>query len=56
MNNNIILRPLFFFLFLWITISFSYNSVNAVTLTSIINPESTTTSGNYQESHPTQFI
>ena len=29
--------------------------VNAVTLTSIINPESTTTTVNYQETHPTQF-
>lgn len=35
--------------------SHNYNLVHAVTLTSIINPESTTASVNYQETHPTQF-
>ncbi|MDQ6723892.1 MAG: hypothetical protein M3Z01_06480 [Thermoproteota archaeon] len=35
--------------------SFNHNLVQAVTLTSLINPYSNTTKVNYQESHPTQF-
>ena len=47
---------IFFSLFLLvIIISSNANSVNAVTLTSIINPESSSTTINYQESHPTIF-
>jgi hypothetical protein len=55
MYKSRILKSWLFFLFLWIMISYNYNVVHAVTLTSIINPESTTTTVNYQETHPTQF-
>jgi hypothetical protein len=55
MYKSRILKSWLFFLFLWIMISYNYNLVHAVTLTSIINPESTTTTVNYQETHPTQF-
>ncbi len=50
-----ILKPLFYFSLLYIILSFNHNLVYAVTLTSLINPDSTTTIVNYQESHPTQF-
>jgi hypothetical protein len=55
MYKSRILKSWLFFLFLWIMISYNYNLVHAVTLTYIINPESTTTTVNYQETHPTQF-
>ncbi len=57
MKKNVIYSPaIFFSLFLLIIIiSLNANSVNAVTLTSIINPESSSTTIHYQESHPTVF-
>ncbi len=57
MDKNIIYRSLIFFsLLLWLVIIITNcNLVYAVTLTSIINPESSTTIINYQESHPSVF-
>ncbi len=55
MLKRIILKPLFYFSLLYILISFNHNLVHAVTLTSLINPDSTISSVNYQESHPIQF-
>lgn len=55
MLKRIILKPLFYFSLLYILISFNHNFVHAVTLTSLINPDSTISSVNYQESHPIQF-
>ena len=48
-------KLLFYFSILCVIVSFNYNLGYAVTLTSIINPDSSTTTVNYQESHPTQF-
>jgi hypothetical protein len=55
MLKRIILKPLFYFSLLYILISFNHNFAHAVTLTSLINPDSTISSVNYQESHPIQF-
>lgn len=55
MRNYTILRPLFYFSLLCIIISYNHNFVHAVTLTSLINPESPTTVVNYQETHPALF-
>ena len=55
MRKNAILRPLFYISLLCIIISYNHNFVHAVTLTSLINPESTTTVVNYQETHPALF-
>ena len=46
---------MFYFSLFCIIVSFNHNLAYAVTLTSLINPDSSTTTVNYQESHPMQF-